>query len=128
MWPNRQIPVDLVTFTEEILNGKLHFLCSVDRENLHIFRKTWGVSKKISENLWVMIIIKVTKLQGFTLSLLDKFLKNPQGMVKFMRTHFLQSTSDDYFYYKPCFCDTDLVIKKCKIMTKLTNAENLLQH
>ena len=28
MWPNTQFPVDLVTFTEEILNGKLHFLCS----------------------------------------------------------------------------------------------------
>ena len=25
---NPQIPADLVTFTEEILNGKLHFLCS----------------------------------------------------------------------------------------------------
>ena len=23
-----QLPVDLVTFTEEIRNGKLHFLCS----------------------------------------------------------------------------------------------------
>ena len=23
------VPADLVTFTEEILNGKLHFLCSV---------------------------------------------------------------------------------------------------
>ena len=29
MWPNPQEPGDLVTFTEEILNGKLHFLCSV---------------------------------------------------------------------------------------------------
>ena len=29
MWPNPQFPADLVTFTEEILNGKLHFLCSV---------------------------------------------------------------------------------------------------
>ena len=26
MWPNLQFPTDLVTFTEEILNGKLHFL------------------------------------------------------------------------------------------------------
>ena len=26
--PNLQIPTDLVTFTEEILNGKLHFLGS----------------------------------------------------------------------------------------------------
>ena len=24
MWPNPQFPVDLVTFTKEILNGKLH--------------------------------------------------------------------------------------------------------
>ena len=28
MWQNPQETVDLVTFTEEILNGKLHFLCS----------------------------------------------------------------------------------------------------
>ena len=28
MWPDPQSPADLVTFTEEILNGKLHFLCS----------------------------------------------------------------------------------------------------
>ena len=26
---NPQFPTDLVTFIEEILNGKLHFLCSV---------------------------------------------------------------------------------------------------
>ena len=29
MWPNPQFPADLVTFTEEILNRKLHFLWSV---------------------------------------------------------------------------------------------------
>ena len=28
MSPNPQIPADLVTFTEETLNRKLHFLCS----------------------------------------------------------------------------------------------------
>ena len=28
MRPNLQKTADLVTFTEEILNGKLHFLCS----------------------------------------------------------------------------------------------------
>ena len=30
MWPNPQFPADLSTFTEEILNGKLNFLCSVN--------------------------------------------------------------------------------------------------
>ena len=29
MWPNPQFATDLVTFTEEILNGKLYFLGSV---------------------------------------------------------------------------------------------------
>ena len=28
MWPNPQKNADLVTFTEEILNGELHSLCS----------------------------------------------------------------------------------------------------
>ena len=30
---NPQFPEDLVTFTEEIRNGKLHFLCSVEYTN-----------------------------------------------------------------------------------------------
>ena len=29
MWPNPQFSANLVTFAEEILNGKLHFLCGV---------------------------------------------------------------------------------------------------
>ena len=28
MWPNPQFPVDLVTFTDKILNDKVHLLCS----------------------------------------------------------------------------------------------------
>ena len=27
IWPNPQIPVHLITFTEEIVHEKLHFLC-----------------------------------------------------------------------------------------------------
>ena len=33
MRPNPQFPADLVTFTEEILNGKLHFFCEVRKMN-----------------------------------------------------------------------------------------------
>ena len=28
MWPDPQFPVEMITFTEEILNRNLHFLCS----------------------------------------------------------------------------------------------------
>ena len=34
MWPNLQFPADLVTFAEEILNGKLHFLRSEKFEEI----------------------------------------------------------------------------------------------
>ena len=33
MWPNPQFPADLLTFTEEIRNGKIDFLCSVMRSD-----------------------------------------------------------------------------------------------
>ena len=36
MWPNLQYPADLVTFTKEILNEKLHFLCSEDLEKAFV--------------------------------------------------------------------------------------------
>ena len=40
MWPNPQETADLVTFTEETVNGKLYFLCSVtDKLNI---AKSWN--------------------------------------------------------------------------------------
>ena len=42
MWPNSQFPADLVTFTEEILNGKLHFLSSDCQK---ILRETFLIRK-----------------------------------------------------------------------------------
>ena len=35
MWPNPQFTAELVAFTEEILNGKLHFFCAA-RVNIMI--------------------------------------------------------------------------------------------
>ena len=48
MWPNPQFPVDLVTFTEEILNGKLHFLCSVKSIRRNAFLAGTDAIKGIS--------------------------------------------------------------------------------
>ena len=36
MWPNLQETADLLTFTEEILNGKLNFLSSVKPKKIHL--------------------------------------------------------------------------------------------
>ena len=54
-------------------------IVNIDRENLHIFWTTWVISVKISENMWLVTILKVTKNQGFTLSLEETFLEKPQG-------------------------------------------------
>ena len=40
MWPDPQFPADLVTFTEEIFNGKLHFfvqcMCFFNTSSVHL--------------------------------------------------------------------------------------------
>ena len=46
MRTNPQETVDLVTFTEDILNGKLYLLCSalILQTNTQPFSQTWPVS------------------------------------------------------------------------------------
>ena len=41
MWPNHQETADLVTFTEEILKGKLHFLCGDRNENIENLKQLY---------------------------------------------------------------------------------------
>ena len=61
MCPNLQFPADLVTFTEEILNEKLHFLCS---DSVHSISSEFGFCKTLK-------LFKKTLL----LFMIDKFLK-----------------------------------------------------
>ena len=46
MWSKRQFPEELVTFTEEIFNEKLHFLCSDQDES-----KTYWCSQFITNKI-----------------------------------------------------------------------------
>ena len=66
MWPNPQFPADLVTFAEEISNGKLHFLCSdysniADAKTLLIiwFRQLLVNRKNLLKN-WAVAIFDST--------------------------------------------------------------------
>ena len=52
MWPNLQGIADLVTFTEKILNGKLHFFCSVSEE----IHWSWVLAK---DSFHLLILVKV---------------------------------------------------------------------
>ena len=54
MWPNPHFAADLVTFTEEILNGKLHFLCSatgISKINNSFLRIFFFLFNVLSEKL-----------------------------------------------------------------------------
>ena len=52
-------------------------IADIDREILHNSRTTWGISMKYSGKMQLMIMLKVTKNQGFTLSLEDTFFGKP---------------------------------------------------
>ena len=57
---------------------KLMKLVNSDEENLHIAWTTWRISMKFSGKMCLMIILKVTKNQGFTPSLENTVLEKPQ--------------------------------------------------
>ena len=52
MWPNPQVAADLVTFTEKILNEKLHFLCR-EKQGLAVFFSLTGQDKQALRNVSV---------------------------------------------------------------------------
>ena len=54
-------------------------IANIDREILHTLWTTWGISMKFSRKMLLMIILKVTKNQGFTLPLEDTVFEKPQG-------------------------------------------------
>ena len=51
----------------------------IGKEILYIFWMTWEISVKFSGKMWLMIILKVIKNQGFTVFLEDKFFEKPWG-------------------------------------------------
>ena len=52
-------------------------IANIGKESLYILWTTWEISMKFSGKTWLMIIFKVTKKQGFTLSFKD--WKNQKG-------------------------------------------------
>ena len=54
-------------------------IANIEKENLHVLWTTWEISIKLLENMWLIIILKVTKKQRFTLSLENTFFEKPEG-------------------------------------------------
>ena len=72
MWPNPHFPADLVTFAEKILNGKLHFLCSIRVNNSKFIgiqkAKFSGYHFHINTNMlrdfqvWISVLLRLSIL------------------------------------------------------------------
>ena len=71
MWPNPQFPTDLVTFTEEILNGKPHFFCTVSHTRtwmkLSRFKRlskdeTTSTGETFFDMAWILHLVKCIEL------------------------------------------------------------------
>ena len=61
MWPNPQETADLVTFNDEILNGKLHFLCRVCRINPHNIMNKNVSLYFLQQNIYTISSSKIKK-------------------------------------------------------------------
>ena len=106
MWPNPQERADLVTFTAEIFNGKLHFLCSVRKRLLagvlqkKLLLKTFTKFK----GKYLCCSLFLTKLRLFSLQLYQRpwrsccvcsvcnFLKDSDTVVAFVQSTTLSKT------------------------------------
>ena len=76
MWPNPQLPVDLVTFTEEILHGKLLFLCG-EICTINPYKGNVTVIKKQSID-WLPYDAKISlKWKNEIWKIISRMLKKP---------------------------------------------------
>ena len=62
-------------------------IANIDREILHNIWTTWRISMKPSGKMYLLIILKVTKNQGFIVCLEDTIFKKPQGGWQFNPPH-----------------------------------------
>ena len=91
MWPNPQLPVDLVTFTEEILHGKLLFLCgeicaiNPCKGNITVIKKNSQlIGFHMTQKLVLNEIMRFEKLSlGCWKSLYEKSHSMPENQLEF---------------------------------------------
>ena len=90
MWPNPQESADLVKFTEETLDGKLHFLCNENFAIVRISGNTpwWNSCRMFFRCLSFIILSKTTTKNQFRQCNMSNFLVNLLTWNKFILTQF----------------------------------------
>ena len=123
MWPNPQFPTDLVTSTKQILNGKLHFLCSE-----YIFPQRSKMASKFRLHAFFHLHPK-NNLKGYPFFRICAFIfekeakRLSQFWIKLKKLHcwnscwfFLEWISACFFAYVLKICNNAV---KCRIFSLL---------
>ena len=69
MWPNPQETADLLISTEELLNGKLYFLCSETNSD-HAIKEIYGTKVNVNVINVTIVLIYLQKFFNLEVSLL----------------------------------------------------------
>ena len=126
--PNQQFPADLVTFTEEIRNGKLHFLCSEKAGVWLIFLVSfWHTSlKQMSHFMWSYVTFyvfpKQTNLKNHPRNLISSFSRlwsgfyfTEQPTLRFQCIRYVRMPAANYTFK----VNNRNTRARCKIYSKL---------
>ena len=81
MWSNPRFPANLVTFTEEFLNGKFHFLCKVSYGLSYRFMNTISIRdfntwNHMQFSLWSCLVQNISKYGWFFFLQLEAIFSN----------------------------------------------------
>ena len=131
MWPYSQFPEDLVTFTEENLNGKLHFLCSAYyiKEGKYLFWICMISAKSRARQLFLVILLTsndktreesyINKTLEDGLIISGKRLQLVKIEWTFMwNIHYLLINSVRYFLFEVWFNTEEILYEILRMMTK----------
>ena len=75
MWPNPQFPIDLVTYTKEILNAKLYYFGSVNKydwEGINCQSKADSRKKIEKNNITISFVLHAKKEKNISCSYFKK--------------------------------------------------------
>ena len=110
MWPNPRETEDLVTFTVEILNGKLHFLCSV--------YFNWISATKFS-TVWVWFMIIAEKWPKWEKTMMKKKMPNTYLYGNYLVATEGTQHEDSYNWSRMCIINFSKNKHACVILIQI---------
>ena len=118
MCPNPQEIADLVTFTEEILNGKLHFFVQCQIEKMGLTRQKKDTKSKIQFEVYLKRIFLINAIETFKQVYQNPYCElceNISNQLNLFVEVLERFTSTGYYINYYCSNNLTKLNPKCKI-------------